>query len=124
MSDESKYKFKCINPVDFELRIFTSVKDKAIYNLFIKAREKLHRKRQDIKIGNNYDHIISFCIPDHLFKYAEVLLRNIVRKIENTIKKDGIELIKIDLHEMRYEKKLNNEWDCIIFFTGNYVDKR
>lgn len=116
------YEIEQLNETDYKLKMSYEFNNNLFMTGFSKSLKKLrHESIKDSVIPNGFE------VPDSLkSKYFPMLAKIIasdVFKIRKECKSDNFEIVSFDISDVRYIKKTDDLWDCIISIKGCFVKK-
>lgn len=116
------WKFKALNPVDYELDIYSNIENRLIMYIFGKAKRKIARTK-NINVKGNISDINVINIPPMYYNLLKTILNPVCKAAVKSTKEDGIEILNFQVISAKFIRS-SIDWDVNITFGGQYVDKR
>ena len=119
------YKFKCINPVDYEAIILFKIKS-AFMRKSLELSLKKHNKDLYEKIKKRPEILeYSFYVPKEYMNTMRTAAIHIIKELNKIVGKDGIKIVAHYLNVAEYIKKKDVEhWQVRFKITGQYIKKQ
>lgn len=116
------YKFKCVNPTDFELLLSMHVKSRFFQKVFIEAQKKMLKdKGQEVKGDANL--IDRFEVEPKFHNLISTAVSKQRREVFKIVKRDGINILNNKVLKCTFERQPNRDWEVKIILGGVYAKR-